>query len=509
MPQYRAAFESSPTGMIIVDSQGRITAVNKEIERLFGYDSNELIGQLIEILVPDGYKTGHPVYRDGYVKKPEPRMMGSGRNLFGRRKDGTETPVEIGLTPVRTAEGTFIVSSVVDISYRLNAENEQRKLEEQLRQSQKMEALGQLASGIAHDFNSILQAILANAESAMDYASEPGVRNNLENINISVERGKYIVDRILAFSRRQNLNVQPLNIRQQVEKTFSFLRTILPAELELKFHVEPGLPDIMADATSIDLILMNLANNAAQSMQSTGSLDVALESFYALDSFVRVHPELSEGWYIRLLVRDTGNGMSKETMDKAFDPFFTTKKARRGSGLGLTIVQSLVREHGGGVWIDSEEHAGTTVSCLFPAISESANNYVGDEISLPYGRSERVMCVDDEQSLQSVNNQVLSNLGYKPSVFVDPRAALNVFSASPKEFDLAIVDYSMPNMDGIRLAGELRKIQPELPVILVSGSIKGDVKQQADVVGANVLLRKPYTRLELAHALHAVLTRTD
>lgn len=506
MPQFRAAFESSPTGMIIISSDGKITAVNKEIERLFGYDRSELVGQLIETLIPDEYKSGHPLFRDGYVKNPEPRMMGIGRVLFGRRKDGTEVPVEIGLTPVKTTAGTYVVSSVADISSRKQAENEQRKLEEQLRQAQKMEALGQLASGIAHDFNGILQAILVQAEAAMDHVKKPGVHDYLDNICFNVERGKYIVDRILAFSRRQELDLQPVNLRSQAGKTLSFLRAVLPRKLELKVHVEPGLPKIIADMTCIDLILMNLANNASQSMQSGGELDIALESFYAKDNFVRTHPELSEGWYVRLLVRDTGNGMSEDVRKRVFDPFFTTKNAAHGSGLGLTIVQRLVSEHEGCIWIESEEGTGTSVSCLFPAVAESDEDYVGDEVSLPYGHRENIMCVDDEPALQSINNQILTGLGYKPSVFVDPRVALEVFSASPEKFDLAIIDYSMPQMNGIRLAAELRKIQPELPVILISGSIQEEVKKQSRIVGANILLRKPYTRLELAHTLFSILT---
>ena len=501
MPQFKAAFESSPTGMIIINSDGKITAVNKEIERLFGYDRIELVGQLVEILIPDAHKTGHPVYRDGYIKSPESRMMGT-----GRRKDGTEVPVEIGLTPVKTASDTFVVGSVADISYRKRAENEQRRLEEQLRQAQKMEALGQLAGGIAHDFNSILQAIMTHAETAMGHATQPGIPDYLKNICVNAERGRYLVERIMAFSRRQDLDLQPINLKNQVEGTLSFLKAILPPGLDLKFNVEPGLPEIMADMTSIDLILMNLANNAAQSMHSDGELDIALESFYAKDNFVRSHPELSEGWYIRLLVRDTGNGMSEEVRKRAFDPFYTTKVAKRGSGLGLTIVQSLVHEHKGCIWIDSEEGAGTAVSCLFPTLAESEGVYVGDEVSLPYGHHQKIMCVDDEPALQSVNNQILSDLGYKPSVFVDPRVALEVFRVSPKEFDLAIIDYSMPYMDGLRLASELRRIQPEIPLILVSGSIQEEVKKQSETAGADVLLRKPFTRLELAHTLFSILT---
>ena len=505
MPLLTTAFESSPNGMLIVDSKGRIHMVNREIERLFCYSRDELLGLPVEILIPERYKTGHSILRAGYFKNPEPRMMGKCRELFGLRKDGIEVPVEIGITPVETEEGVFVISTIVDISYRKHAEAEQRKLEEQLRQAQKMEALGQLASGIAHDINNILQAIQANAEIAVKDTIEPVLVDKFYEIIMNVERGKHVVERILSFSRQKSLNVQPLDLKKQTEATIAFLKAMLPPEVQLQLHAEPGLPHILADVNSVDLILMNLTNNAAQAMQSGGKLDIALESFYAKDNFVRMHPELNEGCYVRMLVRDTGEGMNEEIREKAFDPFFTTKASQGGSGLGLSIVQRLVLEHGGSIWIDSEEGAGTAVSCLFPAANDSAVEYIGDDISMPYGNSQRIICVDDESALQTVNNQVLSGLGYRPSVFVDPRVALDVFKSSPAEFDLAVIDYSMPFLNGIKLTSELLKIRPGFPVVIVSGSVKGSVEKQFKKVGAKALIRKPYTRLELAHTLFSVL----
>lgn len=505
MERYKAAFESSPIGLLVVDSEGYISLVNSEIERLFGYKETELLGKSVEVLIPERHMYRHPGLRKSFFKNLETRRMGLGQDLYGLTSDGMEIPVEIGLTPVVTDEGTFVISSIVDISDRKSAEAERRALEEQLRQSQKMEALGQLAGGVAHDFNNILHSILGNAEMAKVDTVDRAIFENLNEIISNVQRGKHIVERILAFSHRKNLNLQPLNLKKQSESTISFLKTALPAELDFNLQIEPGLPNIIADATSIDLIMMNLVNNAAQAMQSAGTLDISLESFYARDNFVRMHPELNEGWYVRIMVRDTGAGMDKQTREKAFDPFFTTKGLGMGSGLGLSMVHGLVREHGGSIWIDSEPGEGTTVSCLFPAVEDTETDYTGDDVSFPYGHSERVLCVDDESALQSVNRQILSALNYKPEIFTDPQKALELFRCSPDGFDLAIIDYSMPRMNGLKLAGELLKTRPDLPVVLVSGSVKGIVEEQFKGSGAKKLLRKPFSRLELAHSLYSIL----
>lgn len=501
MPQFKAAFEACPCGLLIVDSAGRINLVNREIERMFGYSRHELLGQPVEVLIPEEYRRTHPLFLKDYFNRPATRKIGAGRVLYGMRKDGIEVPVEIGLTPVDTDEGLLVVGSVMDISERIQAAHDQQKLEEKLRQSQKMEAIGQLAGGIAHDFNGILQAILGNAEIVKEGITGEELENDVSEIIANVRRGKGIVDRILTFSREQKLTLRSVDMKKQIRESCKFLQSTLPSNVDIRFHVEPGLPRIMADAMTVEQILYNLVNNSVQAMPGGGQVDVALESFYAVDSFVRMQPELNEGWYVRMMVRDTGEGMDKDILDKAFEPFFTTKAPGSGSGLGLSLVHGLVREHGGTGWIESEPGAGTTVSCLFPAVESEDEDYTGEEVSVPYGRNQTIMYVDDESALQTVNRRLLSSLGYEPVMFVDPRRAIDAFRSSGDNFDLAIIDYSMPHVDGIELTRELLAVRPDFPIILVSGSVKGSIAEQSREAGARLLLRKPYTRLELARAM--------
>jgi signal transduction histidine kinase len=290
---------------------------------------------------------------------------------------------------VETEDGLLVISSIVDISERKQAEIERRKLEEQLRQAQKMEAIGQLASGIAHEFNNIMQAILGTAELAKDNIFEDSRDEDLNEIIANVNRGKAIVEQILMFTHDQKLTLKPLDLKKRINDACRLLNLTLPDEVDLHIFAEPGLHQIMADATSIDQILINLVNNAIHSMPNGGELDIALEPFYAHDNFVRINPELNEGWYIRMMVRDTGEGMEEMVRKKAFDPFFTTKEPGKGTGLGLSVVHGLVRDHGGTVWINSEPGSGTTVNCLFPVVEEEELSYLGDEISVPYGNSQR------------------------------------------------------------------------------------------------------------------------
>ncbi|HVX89391.1 MAG TPA: PAS domain S-box protein, partial [Gemmatimonadales bacterium] len=342
--RFRAAVESSPSGMVMVDAAGRIVLVNREVERLFGYSREELLGRSVDTLVPMRSRGAHPEFRAGFYASPDARAMGAGRELFGLRKDGTEVPVEIGLNPIETEEGLFVLSSIVDISSRVAARQERARLEEQLRQSQKMEAMGTLAGGIAHDFNNILGGILGYAELALAATADPAVRNDLGEVIGAAARGRELVAAILRFSRRQEATRTPVDLGQVVAESLRLLRPTLPATIAVDQQAAPGPLRALADATAVQQIVMNLATNAAHAMPSGGRIQIELEPFYARDSFVRSHPEMHEGPYVVLRVRDDGRGMPPEILSRAMEPFFTTKPPGTGSGLGLAMVHGLMRE---------------------------------------------------------------------------------------------------------------------------------------------------------------------
>ncbi|HET7040680.1 MAG TPA: PAS domain S-box protein, partial [Gemmatimonadales bacterium] len=323
--RFRVAVESAPSGMVMVDAEGKIVLVNREVERLFGYTREELLGRSVETLVPTRFRGGHPGFRAGFHQDPQARMMGAGRELYGLRKDGVEVPVEIGLNPIDTDDGLFVLGSIVDISARIAARRERAQLEDQLRQSQKMEAVGTLAGGIAHDFNNILRGIMGYAELAMAQVQDERVRGDLNEVIRAAARGKELVSAILRFSRREELSRRPTDLGQVVNDTLRLLRPTLPTTIEVRPAIDSGLARALADGTAVQQVLMNLATNAAHAMRNGGRLEIGVESFYGRDSWVKTHPGMREGPYILIRVQDFGEGMPREVLERAFEPFFTTK----------------------------------------------------------------------------------------------------------------------------------------------------------------------------------------
>lgn len=501
--RFRAAVESSPSGMVMVDAAGKIVLVNREVERLFGYSREELLGRSVDTLVPERFRRSHPGNRAGFYHSPDARAMGAGRELYGLRKDGTEVPVEIGLNPIETEEGLFVLSSIVDISARVIARQERARLEEQLRQSQKMEAVGTLAGGVAHDFNNILGGILGYAELALAGTEDPGVRNDLGEVIGAAVRGRELVSAILRFSRRQETVRKPVDLAQVVAESLRLLRPTLPSTIAVEQSLGDAPLRVLADATAVQQVVMNLATNAAHAMPAMGRLEIALEPFYAKDSFVRAHPEMHEGQYVMLRVRDTGSGMTPEVRSRAMEPFFTTKPPGSGSGLGLAMVHGIMREHEGLVELDSVVGEGTTVRCLFPAIEGAAQAVTEDEDDLPRGHGERVLFLDDEPSLSRLGARRLESLGYEVTALTSPEQALQRLAA--QEFDLVVTDYTMPKVTGLDLAKRLRADGRKLPIILLSGVASGLDPDTISAAGVSLLIAKPVGIVELATAVRQLL----
>jgi PAS domain S-box-containing protein len=507
----RAAVESAPSGLLMTDNEGRIVLVNREIERMFGYAREELLGQPVERLVPTRSQHAHPGYRGGFHGDPRVRAMGAGRDLFGLRKDGTEVPVEIGLTPLATAEGMFVLGAVVDISERKRLEEEQRALSERLRQSQKMEAIGTLAGGIAHDFNNLLGAIIGYTELiAARVANDVALTRDVGEVMSAAMRGRHLVDRILRFSRRQDTAHNPIDLREVVHEVQHLLRATLPAGVALTVKVSPDVPKVLADATSVHQVLMNLASNGAQAMPRGGSLLFEVEPLYVHDSIARANPNLHEGHYVAMSVRDAGEGMPPETRARAFEPFFTTKSQVGGTGLGLAMVHGIMQDHSGAVMLESEVGVGTRVRCLFPAIEQEEIRSVAVEASGPAlrGNGECVLYVDDEPSLLEAGRRRLESLGYQPITAANGAIALEFLRASPRKFDLVVTDLSMPGISGLELAEAIQTVRSDLPVVLLSGYIRDAADPMLRSVGISKVLQKPALQEEFARACREALATT-
>jgi len=501
----RAAVESSPSGLLMIDGDGTIVLVNREVERLFGYSREELLGRSIEILVPERFRQRHPSFRAVFFEDPQTRAMGVGRELFGLRQDGSEVPVEIGLNPIETEAGIFVLSSIVDISARKQAEQEQARLEEQLRQSQKMEALGRLAGGIAHDFNNILGAIVGYAELVREETKSPEVVADVDEVLRAAARGKDLVERILRFSRRQDVVPRAMDLGQVVREVTRLLRATLPASIDIRLGLNPTTPRVMADATSVHQVLMNLATNASHAMDSGGVLDIDLQPFQVRDSFARANPGLREGQHVLLTVRDTGHGMDEATKARAFEPFFSTKAPGGGSGLGLALVHGILRDHGGTAWLESEVGQGTMVSCLFPAIESETPEELTQPKPVARGHGERILLLDDEPTLTAVGERRLQALGYSVTTANDPKEGLAIFREAPEAFDLVMTDFSMPNMDGVQFARHVSTLRPDIPILLVTGYMDEFPDSTIAAAGISKVLSKPMTLATLGETVAALL----
>ncbi len=505
----RAAVESSPNGLLVIDRDGSIVLVNREIERLFGYSREELLGSSVERLIPASFRAHHPGFRANFFTQPQARSMGAGRDLFGVRKDGTEVPVEIGLTPVETEEGLYVVSAIVDISERKRAERDQQRLEAELRQSQKLEAVGRLAGGIAHDFNNILAMIVGFAELAREgvgRVSPTAMAADLDQILAASARGREVVQQLLRFSRPQKVDVRPIELDAVLREAASLLKAAVPPGVAIR--VRPPIDatlSALGDPTSVHQVVMNLATNASHAMPDGGTIEIGFDRFYARDSFVRGHPEIAEGEYARVFVRDTGLGMPEDVRERAFEPFFTTKAVGAGTGLGLSMVRGIIRDHGGTVWLESEPGQGTTVHCLLRLSAHAADTTIAAAPDLPRGRRERILLVDDEPGLTEVTKRRLEALGYEVVAMNDPVVALCAVEHDPSQFDLLVTDYAMPVMTGMQLAHHVTALRADLPVMLLTGYLEDFPPDELETAGIRRVHVKPVNGALMAQSVREML----
>jgi PAS domain S-box-containing protein len=385
-----------------------------------------------------------------------------------------------------------------------------KRLEETLLQSHKMEALGTLAGGVAHDFNNILMSIGGNVELAMaELLPDHPAHQNLVRIEKASGRAADLVRQILTFSRHQPPARVVIPLEHEVEEAVKLLRATLPARIEIRAEYLPGVPSVSADPTQLHQILMNLGANAAHAMgESSGLIELRLEGVDISGDQSEVAAGLSPGRYARLTFRDNGCGMDKTTLARAFEPFFTTKEVGKGTGLGLSVVHGIMKNHGGAVIVYSEVGKGTIFRLYFPATEQAAAPAEAGQPArneVPRGNGERILHVDDEEALVVVTKRRLEQLGYVVIGCTDSREALEIFRARPMEFDALITDVSMPRLPGAELVQAVQQIRPDIPVIMASGYLRSEDHAAADRLGIRELIAKPFDFGDLGRALHRIL----
>jgi len=405
-----------------------------------------------------------------------------------------------------TGKPLRFVGSTIDVTAQKQAQIDRERLESQLRQSQKMEAMGTLAGGIAHDFNNILGAILGYGEMAYQHAAAgSALRRYLDNVMHAAGRAKALVDRILGFSRSGLGERVPVNVQSVIEETLELLAASLPAGIRLEKTLQAGDAAVIGDATHLHQVAMNLCTNALHAMERGGVLSVVLERVELGERRTLSRGTLYPGAYVRLVVSDTGTGIPPAVLERMFDPFFTTKGVGEGTGLGLSLVHGIVAELGGAIDVATRPGEGTKFEIWLPVAGEAGRPVVEAVRELPRGHGETVMIVDDERSLVALAKEMLAGLGYQPVGFESSTAALQAFQAEPRRFHLILTDEAMPDLVGTELAHEIRRIQPTLPIILMSGHGGAQLAQRAAAVGAKEVLRKPLRGRDLAESLARVL----
>ena len=500
---FRQAFRTSPDSINLNRaSDGKYIDINEGFTKIMGYTRDEVIGKSsLELNIwedPDERKRlVDGLNAAGYVENMEARFVG---------KDGN---VKIGLMSARILdanEETIILSITRDITDRKLAEADHQKLERQIQQTQKLESLGVLAGGIAHDFNNILMAVLGHAELALDEISPMSpARGSLLQITTAARRAAELCRQMLAYSGRATFTLEKVNLRELIEEMAHLLKTSISKKAVLNLSLERGLPAIQVDPSQVRQIVLNLIINASEAVgDRSGVITVAAGATRCDADYLRkteLHDSLAPGLYVHLEVTDTGCGMDAETRGRIFEPFFTTKFT--GRGLGLAAVLGIVRAHKGAIKVYSEFGKGTTFKVLFPALDMEEKRVQPHAPSLSdnWQGKGTILLADDEESLRALGAMMLERLGFTVLTAVDGRDALELYRKRQNEISLVVLDLTMPHMDGAQAFGELRRINPDIRVILASGYSEEDVAARFAGKRLSGVLQKPYSLSKLRELL--------
>jgi hypothetical protein len=630
-----------PDAIVAVDQAGTIVQINSQTETLFRYTREELLGQKIEILVPERYRPDHHQFRGQFAQAPTVRRMGAGLDLFGRRRDGSEFPVEISLSPVSTGNGILVLSAIRDISDRRRIEEDlrraneeldrktaqeigeyrgrlasiidssedsivskdlngiilswnqgaeqlygytaeeavgkpisilvpegrpdeiprilerirrgesvehyesvrltkdgrhldvsirispirdaagnpvgasaisrditaQKRAEEHLRQAQRMDAIGRLAGGLAHDFNNILGIITACTELLRSHveASEDSAEY-VGNIRKAVDRGSGLTRQLLAFSKKQKIQLQLLDLNERLKETVRLLRPLMGDDVEIVVSPRSTSAVVEADLGQLDQVLINLAVNARDAMPHGGRFILETANVQLDDLYAEQHASIKPGRYVMLAVSDTGTGMDADTASRAFEPFFTTKETGKGTGLGLATVYGIVQQCGGNIQLYSELGRGTTFKIYLPSAEDklgAASEPVVETVA-PARSKTTILLVEDDEIMRKMTRKLLQQHGYEVVEAADGKAAVEWVKTHDSEIDLLLTDVVMRGLSGPELATQLGKLRPSMKVMFMSG-YTGELIANHEGLSGSTLLEKPFTRATLLNTLSDAL----
>jgi PAS domain S-box-containing protein len=498
----RSILETVPDAMVVIDERGAVTSFSKAAEELFGMPSDTVCGKNVSCLMPNPHRDEHDGYIDHYLTTGEKRIIGYGRVVTGQRADGTLFPMELHVGET-TANGHRIFTGFIrDLTSRY-------KIEEDLRQAQKMEAVGQLTGGIAHDFNNLLTVISGNLEMIEDKLSPGTVMDLLREAQDATADGAKLTGQLLAFGRRQPLNPKKTDLGQLVTGFSDLLRRTLGENIELRTVISGSNIHALVDASQLQNALLNIALNARDAMPRGGTLTTEISRVRLDADYAKMYPEIRSGEFVLVSMTDTGIGMTDEVKKRAIEPFFTTKDVGSGTGLGLSMVYGFVKQSGGHLQLYSEVGRGTTVRIYLPAEKAESRGAVDDpqmeqpSPALPRG-DESILVVEDDVRVRRVAVARLSSMGYTVLEADNAHRALEILGTND-EIALLFTDIVMPGgVTGDELAKEARARRPSLCVLFTSGY------SEPSLAGKNAIanthwLRKPYTARDLALLVRSIL----
>lgn len=489
--EWEKTFDSVPDVIIIFSPELRIRRCNKALGRLLGLHPRDLVGRRCEEVLGSG---SSPNDACALLRSQESAGFSTGElHLPFLGGDFLVT-----LSPLQTGQNDEPAGDIVMVAHDIS---NRKRLESQLRQAQKMEAIGTLAGGIAHDFNNILGVMMGYTEMSLDQADEDSpMHRRLSEVLEAGKRARDIIHQILTMSRQEEPSRQMLSLSSPVRETLRLLRATLPANVDIRVDIEDTAP-VLANQSQIQQVVMNLCTNAAHAMRAKGGvLTVALDAVDLSAEEAQQRSLEGPATFARLRVRDTGHGIPSEIRENIFDPFFTTKKPDEGTGMGLALVHGIVTGHGGHVSFTSTAGFGTEFEILLPVVSGPAAQAEGTPDNQPKGGGE-VLVVDDEASLALVMGEMLENMGYRADIATSPFEALERFSESPSRWAFVVTDQTMPGMTGLELAAHMLGVASSIRVILCTGFSEGLTEEAAHKAGIARLLYKPVLRADMAEAV--------
>lgn len=520
-----AIINSSLDAILCIDEQQRITVFNPAATALFECPADQAFGARLGQFLP----AVEAALEGGQI--PAQAMLGE---FSATTLQGKHIYVEISVSLERRLRnrvplhqdsidssnlrgqpmaggGTVTTIFARDLTAKKQAEAQRTALETQLRESQKMQAMGTMAGGIAHDFNNILSAILGNVELAkQDTAADAASLVSLQEIDKAGRRARDLVRQILTFSRNEPPKRTPLQLAELVEEAARLVKVTLPPAVELRLVVPENIPSVLADATQVEQALLNLCTNGILAIgQNKGAVTITLEQTQ-VESPLSEQLGLAPGQYVAVRVLDTGSGMSQATMQRVFEPFFTTRQVGQGTGLGLSVVHGIMQTHLGAIDVQSTPGEGSLFTLYFPATVQTPLDIEEPEaLAEVVGRGHHVMYVDDDQALVFLVARVLTRKGFVVSTFTDPHVALEALQATPQDYALLVTDYNMPGFSGLDLLRAAKQVRPELPVALASGYVTPEIEQRALQEGASALIYKPNDVNELCETVQRLIAQHD